>query len=51
MQLDEHTQCLCAGCGHPVVAAHDCDRQYAENESAKPRSNMEYFVRLIGSGN
>jgi len=49
--LTKWTLCLCSGCGHVVVGAHDCDRQYAENQAAKPRSNLEYLIRLLRSSN
>lgn len=49
MDLNAFTICACVSCGYPVVGAHDCDRQLAENPS-EPMSNLERVVFMSARG-
>lgn len=45
-KLSKWTICVCAGCGHAVIAAHDCDAQHVLNATDPPLDNIGRIIFL-----
>lgn len=50
MQLGKYTICVCAGCGHAVIASHDCEAQHILNATNPPLDNFGRILFLSTRG-